>query len=142
MEDVVVLAATNRPDILDTALLRAGRFDRLLLISSPDRKSREEIFKIHTKNMPLDGVNIKELAEKTEGYTGADIELLCREAGLRALRKDMEADKVTIEHFNEAMRSIKPSLDDETIKYYERIGKELAGGIDKRKKEDYIVGYR
>ena len=82
------------------------------------------------------------MADKTEGYTGADIELLCREAGLRALRKDLKADKVTDKHFIDAMKSIKPSLDDETVKYYEKIGKELAGGIDKRKKEDYVAGYR
>ena len=142
MEDVVVLAATNRPDIIDTGLLRAGRFDRLLLIPQPDKEARLKIFKIHTKEMPIDNINLDEMADKTEGYTGADIELLCREAGLRALRKDLKADKVTDKHFIDAMKSIKPSLDDETVKYYEKIGKELAGGIDKRKKEDYVAGYR
>ena len=142
MEDVVVLAATNRPDIIDTGLLRAGRFDRLLLIPQPDKEARLKIFKIHTKDMPIDNINLDEMADKTEGYTGADIELLCREAGLRALRKDLKADKVTDKHFIDAMKSIKPSLDDETVKYYEKIGKELAGGIDKRKKEDYVAGYR
>jgi transitional endoplasmic reticulum ATPase len=86
MKKVVVVAATNRPDMLDKALLRAGRFDRVVGIPLPDQKTREEIFKIHTRDMPLKDVSIKNLATTTEGYSGADIENLCREAGMMAIR--------------------------------------------------------
>ncbi|MEK0367939.1 MAG: AAA family ATPase, partial [Nitrosopumilus sp.] len=85
MHDVVIIAATNRPDIVDTSLLRPGRFDRMILTSVPDEKTRLEIFKVHTKGMPLKGVNLESLAEKTEGYAGSDIEAVCREAAIFAL---------------------------------------------------------
>lgn len=86
MKKVVVVAATNRPDMLDRALLRAGRFDRVVEIPLPDGKGREEIFAVHTKKMPLKGVSLKKLAEATKNYSGADIENLCREAGMMAVR--------------------------------------------------------
>jgi transitional endoplasmic reticulum ATPase len=137
MEGVVVLAATNRPDIVDNALLRAGRFDRLMLIPAPDREARLSIFKIHTKEMPLDdSVNLEELAEKTEGFVGADIESLCREAGILALRESMEAEKVRMEHFEKALSKARPSVDEETIKFYEAMGEEMEGGMQKRTMED------
>ncbi|MEM0330496.1 MAG: AAA family ATPase, partial [Archaeoglobaceae archaeon] len=86
LHGVVVIGATNRPDILDPALLRPGRFDRLVYVKPPDRKSRLSIFRIHTKNMPLaEDVDLEELAEITEGYVGADIEAICREAVMLAL---------------------------------------------------------
>ncbi len=137
LEGVVIVAATNRPDIIDPALLRPGRFDRIVYIPPPDENARFEIFKVHTKNMPLaDDVNIKELASKTEGYTGADIENLCRESGMMAIRD--RSDKVKMEHFIRAMDIVHPSLDEETIKYYESIGLELSKGV-RKKKED--LGY-
>jgi transitional endoplasmic reticulum ATPase len=133
MEGVVVLAATNRPDIVDTALLRAGRFDRLILIPAPDRDARLQILKIHTKDMPLDdSVNLEELAERMEGYVGADIEGICREAAILALRENMEAESVGMEHFEKALSKARPSVDEDTIKFYEAIGKELEGGIARR----------
>jgi transitional endoplasmic reticulum ATPase len=144
MEGVVVLAATNRPDIVDNALLRAGRFDRLILIPAPDRDARHAIFKIHTKDMPLDdSVNLEELADRTEGFVGADVESLCREAGILALRESMEADKVKMEHFEKALSKARPSVDEDTIKFYEAMGKELEGGIAQRdvKKESGKTGY-
>jgi transitional endoplasmic reticulum ATPase len=144
MEGVVVLAATNRPDIVDNALLRAGRFDRLILIPAPDKAARLAIFKIHTKEMPLDSsVNLEELAEKTEGFVGADVESLCREAGILALRETMEADTVTSEHFKKALAKARPSVDEDTIKFYEAMGKELEGGMSKRdyQKESGKTGY-
>ncbi|MBN1134426.1 MAG: CDC48 family AAA ATPase, partial [Methanosarcinaceae archaeon] len=86
LKEVVVIAATNRPDIIDPALLRSGRFDRLLMLGAPSRNGRIKIFEIHTKNIPLaKGVNIEELADMTEGYVGADIEAVCREAVMLAL---------------------------------------------------------
>jgi transitional endoplasmic reticulum ATPase len=144
MEGVVVLAATNRPDIVDNALLRAGRFDRLMLIPAPDRDARLAIFKIHTKDMPLDdSVDLDELAERTEGFVGADIESLCREAGILALRESMEAEKVTKNHFEKALSKSRPSVDEDTIKFYEAMGKELEGGIARREaqKESGETGY-
>jgi transitional endoplasmic reticulum ATPase len=137
MEGVVVLAATNRPDIVDNALLRAGRFDRLMLIPAPDLEARKSIFRIHTKGMPLDeSVDLDELAQKTDGFVGADIESLCREAGILALRENMEAEKVSMKHFEKALSKARPSVDEETIKFYEAMGEELEGGIQKRTIED------
>ncbi len=137
MEGVVVLAATNRPDIVDNALLRAGRFDRLILIPAPDLEARKSIFKIHTIGMPLDeSVNLDDLAERTDGFVGADIESLCREAGILALRESMEAEKVKMEHFEKALSKARPSVDEETITFYEAMGEELEGGMHKRKIED------
>ena len=84
---VIVLAATNRPDILDSALLRPGRFDRQIVVDVPDQKGREEILKVHARNKPLDqGVDLKEIARRTPGFTGADLSNLLNEAALLAAR--------------------------------------------------------
>jgi len=124
MKDVVVMATTNRPDILDSALLRPGRFDRLIYVPAPDEKAREEIFKIHTKNMPLKAVDLKKLAKETKGYSGADIEALVREAALFALRKSMKkkekAKEVTNNDFEKALKKIKPSITDNMFKKYQK----------------------
>ena len=88
LSKVVVIAATNRPDIIDPALLRPGRFDRLIYVPPPDKQARLEILKVHTKSVPLSpDVNLEALAEKTEGYTGADLEALVREATMISLRE-------------------------------------------------------
>ncbi len=108
LKNVVVMGATNRPDILDKALLRAGRFDKLVEIPVPDEKARLEILKIHTKKMPLKGVDLKEIAKLTTNYTGADLENICREAGMMAIRKDKE--EVIMNDFLDALKSIFPSL--------------------------------
>jgi len=121
MSDVVIIAATNRPDMLDTALLRPGRFDRIILVNAPEEKTRLEIFKVHTKNMPLKGVKLEELAKKMEGYVGADIESVCREAAIFALRKNMSAKEVTAKDFEEALKKVPPSADKEIQKSYEDI---------------------
>jgi len=121
LHDVVVIGATNRPDILDPALLRPGRFDRIILTPVPDEKARLKIFEIHTKRMPLENVNLKELVKKTENYVGADIEAVCREAAMHALRKDMGAKKITMEDFKEALKRIKNSITSADIKKYENI---------------------
>jgi transitional endoplasmic reticulum ATPase len=110
MEGVVVIATTNRPDILDPALLRPGRFDRLIYVPAPDEKTREQIFKIHTKNMPLKSVDMRKLAKETQGYSGADIEALAREAALFALRDNIKAKEVTSKHFEKALKKIRPSI--------------------------------
>jgi len=120
--DIVIIGATNRPDMLDPAILRPGRFDRILLVGPTDKKGRLEIFKIHTKNMPLaKDVDITELAEKTEGYVGSDIEGLCREAAMLALRKDIKADKVNLANFEDAMGKVKPSVTKSDIERYKKV---------------------
>jgi transitional endoplasmic reticulum ATPase len=126
LHNVVVIAATNRPDLLDPALLRPGRFDKVLLVPAPDLKAREEIFKVHTKNMPLDdSVNIEELASQTENFVGADIEALCREAATLAIREalnngeNIEEKKVTDFHFQKAMKKVRASITPEIMKSYE-----------------------
>ncbi len=138
LKDVVVIAATNRPDMVDPALLRPGRIERHIYIPPPDREARKEIFRIHTKDMPLtDDVSIDELAEKTEGYSGADIEAVCREAGMQAIREfigssDQESIRDTVKrirvhrrHFEKALEKVKPSLTEEDIKRYEQIVKDF-----------------
>jgi transitional endoplasmic reticulum ATPase len=111
LEDIVVIAASNRPDIVDPAVLRPGRFDRLIYVPEPDEKSRLEIFKIYTKDMPLaKDVDIMNLTHLTKGYSGADIQGLCREAALSALRKDIESKEVTLGDFQKAMEKGGPSI--------------------------------
>ena len=142
MEGVVVVGATNRPDIIDAGLLRPGRFDRLVMIPSPDKKARLEIFKIHTKNMPLDkDVNLKKLADLTENYSGADIEALCREAAMLAIRKNDKSKKVTKENFDQAMESVRASITPNIIKFYEKISETLGSGIAKKDKSEKDIQY-
>ncbi|MDH5459812.1 MAG: CDC48 family AAA ATPase [Candidatus Bathyarchaeota archaeon] len=119
LEDIVIIAATNRPDIVDPAVLRPGRFDRLVYVPEPNEKSRLEIFKIYTKDMPLTkDVNIEHLATITKNYSGADIDALCREAAMHALRRDVNAKEVTMKDFQEAMKRIGPSISPDMEKWY------------------------
>ncbi|ADB58169.1 CDC48 family AAA ATPase [Archaeoglobus profundus] len=139
LEGVVVIGATNRPDIIDPALLRPGRFDRLVYVRPPDKKSRLAIFKIHTRNMPLaEDVDLEELADMTEGYVGADIEAVCREAVMLALREDINAEKVHMRHFLEALRKIKPSVTESMLSFYERFEEKAKS---ERAKVKTFVGY-
>ncbi|MEM2096353.1 MAG: CDC48 family AAA ATPase [Candidatus Caldarchaeum sp.] len=122
LKGVVIMGATNRPDILDPALLRPGRFDRVLYVPPPDRASRLAIFKIHTREMPLDAdVDLEALASITEGYTGADIEAVVREAAMLAARENINAQKVSMAHFEKALLKIKPSVGVEEKAEYEKI---------------------
>jgi transitional endoplasmic reticulum ATPase len=126
LNDIVVIGATNRPDLIDPALLRPGRFDRLLLIPPPDEKARAEILYIYTRKMPLaEDVNIEVLASRCEGFSGADLEALCREAGLAALRRDKNAEKVTKRDFEEALLHVRPSISPALLREYEKIGEVL-----------------
>jgi transitional endoplasmic reticulum ATPase len=137
MENVVVVGATNRPDILDPSLLRAGRFDRLILVGSPDAEARLEIYKIHTKKMACSkDVDLKELARLSEGYVGADIESVCREAAMNALGEDFNIKEVNQEHFIKALETVRPSVTKQMIEYYKKIAEELSTGISKRQKEE------
>ena len=118
LEDIIVIAATNRPDIVDSAVLRPGRFDRLIYVPEPDEAARLEIFKIHTKNMPLSNdVDIKAY-RMTKGYSGADISSVCREAAMNALRRDINAKEVTFSDFEKAMEEVQPSISPEIEKWY------------------------
>ncbi|MBI2663870.1 AAA family ATPase [Candidatus Woesearchaeota archaeon] len=181
--DIVVIAATNRPDMVDPALLRPGRFDRMVLAPVPDEKARLEIFKVHTQNMPINykslskdytpGKAVNEilskmaadnaisdkdakkkpaatdfsklsdedkflysLAERTEGYVGADIEAVCREAAIFALRKDFSAKEVEEKHFAEALNKIRPSVTKEIQEAYEMIRESFATARAKELREE------
>ncbi len=126
LEGVVVIGATNRPDIIDPALLRPGRFDRIIYVPPPDKKARLEILKVHTRKMPLaPDVNLQEIAELTEGYTGADLAALCREAAMTALREYGKPGEVKMEHFKKAMEKVKPSVSREDYQRYQKIREEL-----------------
>ena len=119
LEDVAVIAATNRPDILDAGLMRPGRFDRHIKVDVPNEEGRLAIFKVHTKDMPIaDDVDLEKLAKETEGYVGADIESVCREAAMLTLRKDIDAKEVTNKYFQEALEKVKPSDDDSELMQY------------------------
>ncbi|MEM1844019.1 MAG: AAA family ATPase, partial [Desulfurococcaceae archaeon] len=129
---VIVIAATNRPDLLDPALLRPGRFDKLVYVPPPDYKARVEIFKVHTRKVPLaEDVDLQELAKRTEGYTGADIAAVCKEAAMLALREtfarsgSLQVTRVEIRHFTDALNKIPPSLNRADIEMYDKLAKEL-----------------
>jgi transitional endoplasmic reticulum ATPase len=197
MEGVVIIGATNRPDILDPSLLRPGRFDRLILIPAPDFDSRLKIFKIHARDMPLkvtneevkiieddlnkksefidslkiaskevlskkesdklknDQMDVKQvlkkmssidklfywLSSKTEGFSGADIEGVCREAAMTALRENIKTKEVSKKYFDKALSKSRASINDEIIRYYEKITKDLGSAIDKKDKRDKDIQY-
>jgi len=142
LRDVVVIAATNRPNLLDPAILRPGRFDRLVYIGSPDRKGRIKIFRIHTKDTPLaDDVDLETLADITEGYVGADIESVCREAVMTALRENFDVESIEMRHFREAMKKVKPTITENIAQFYEKIEEQFKGGQKITETAGYI-GYR
>ena len=122
LQSVVVIGATNRPNLVDPALLRPGRFDELIYVPVPERPGRRRILGIHTQNMPLaPDVDLDVLAERTPRFTGADLEDLVRRAGLFALRKSMDAKEVTMEHFEHALGDTRASVTEEMEREYEQI---------------------
>lgn len=126
LQNVVVIAATNRPDMIDPAVLRPGRFDRRVYVPPPDHNARLKILQIKTSSMPLDkGVNIEEISRKLQGYSGADIEAVCREAAINALRKDPDVKEVTLQDFEKVMTDIVPSITPEMEKWYQDTNKRL-----------------
>jgi transitional endoplasmic reticulum ATPase len=129
MEDldrVTVIAATNRPDIVDPAILRPGRFDRLVLVPVPDADARRSILDIHTRDMPLaDDFDPDTIVKRTEGFVGADIESLCREAALNALREDEEVEKVEMRQFEAALEKVKASVDMDIMRHYAEMSRKL-----------------
>jgi transitional endoplasmic reticulum ATPase len=119
LQDIVIIAATNRPDMVDSAVLRPGRFDRLIYVPEPDDKGRLQILKIYTKGMPISkDVDLNQLAIMTKYYGGADIESLCREAAMHALRVDVNSTEVTMKDFLDALKEMGPSISPEMEKWY------------------------
>lgn len=138
MEDVVVIATTNRPDLIDNALLRPGRLDRHIHVPVPDEEARRKILEVHTRNKPLaDNIDLDWLAEETEGFVGADIEALCREASMAASRElintvspDEIAESVgnvliSKEHFEAALDEVSPSVTPDVREQYKEIEQEF-----------------
>ncbi len=144
LQGVVIIAATNRPDIIDSALVRAGRFDKMIYIPAPDKEGREMILEVHTRKMPLaKNVNLTAIAEKTEGYVGADLENLCREAGMMAYRENPDASSITQKNFLNAMNAIRPSVDDNVLRFYKSMAEELGRTVkDKRKQIEELGLYQ
>jgi transitional endoplasmic reticulum ATPase len=124
LQNVVVLAATNRPDIIDPAVLRPGRFDRRVYVPPPDDEARLKILEIKTKDMPRDdSVNIKALSRRMAGYSGADIDSVCREAAMNALRRDINTGTVSLGDFEKAMSEVLPSVTPDMEKWYLEMSK-------------------
>jgi transitional endoplasmic reticulum ATPase len=141
LQNVLVIGATNRADILDPAALRPGRFDTVVFVPPPDRDARIDIFKVHTRRMPLaDDVSLEKLADLTDGFSGADIENLVREAAMAAVRSDWKAKPVHMKHFKAALEETRPSISQEDVKRF----LELAEQVKKRqprKSSDVLPGY-
>ncbi|PIU88475.1 ATPase [archaeon CG06_land_8_20_14_3_00_37_11] len=137
LHDVIIIAATNRPDMIDPAMLRPGRIDRLIMVPPPDEKSILEILKVHTRNMPLGKeVNLEELAGKLKNFSGADVENLVREAAMTALRENLKSKEVKNKHFASALKKITPSIDEQTIEAY----KEFVKRHNEKPKEEIKKG--
>jgi len=126
------VAATNRPEMIDKALLRSGRFERILHIPPPDEKSRREILKIHTKGMPMGKFDVVNFAKKMPDYTGADIEAVCREAALIAMRANKKT--ITKKHFEDAIGRVRPSVTPEMLEYYQKLETSLTSGLESVKR--------
>ncbi len=136
LKDVVVIGATNRPDLIDSSLLRPGRFDRLILVPPPDMETRYKILSVYTKRMPLSKkIDLKKTAKETDMYSGADLYAVCREAGLSSLRENKESKEVTKEQFEGGIIRVKPSLKKEVMDFYENFDKQK--NQIKDKKEEY-----
>ena len=126
MQNVVVIGATNRPTLVDPALLRPGRFDELIYVGTPDTAGRRRILAIHTNGMPLaDDVDLESLARRTDRFTGADLEDLVRRAGLTALRRGIDTGKVTMADFEAALTETRASVTPEMLEEYDRIRETL-----------------
>ncbi|CAN5716732.1 CDC48 family AAA ATPase [soil metagenome] len=126
LRGVVVIAASNRPALLDPALLRPGRFDDLVYVSVPEQEGRHHILRIHTTTMPLgDDVDLESIAARTEGYTGADLEDVVRRAGLHALRENLDIENVPMRFFEEALKETRASVTKEMDREYRELVKTL-----------------
>ena len=127
LDGVIVVAATNRPEMLDPALMRSGRFERVLHVPPPDAGARETIFNIHSQGMPLSKFSLKDIIGGLDGFTGADIESVCREAALICMRANKK--KVTKAHFEEAIKRVRPTVTPEMLAYYQKMETMLTSGL-------------
>lgn len=127
LDGVIIVAATNRPEMIDPALLRSGRFERVLHVPPPDAGARQSIFNIHTQGMPLGKFSFKDLLSGMDGFTGADIEAVCREAALICMRA--EKKKVTKSHFEEAISRVRPTVTPDMLEYYQKMETRLTSGL-------------
>ena len=132
LDGVIIVAATNRPEMIDPALLRSGRFERVLHIPPPDVGAREAIFTIHSEGMPLSKFSLKDIISGLDGFTGADIEAVCREAALICMRADKK--KVTKAHFEEAIKRVRPTVTPEMLDYYQKMETRLTSGLSNIKR--------
>ncbi|MGB0265912.1 MAG: CDC48 family AAA ATPase [Candidatus Poseidoniaceae archaeon] len=134
LDGVIVVAATNRPEMIDPALMRSGRFERVLHVPPPDALARQAILDIHTEGMPLSKFSLKDVLSRMDGFTGADIEAVCREAALIAMRADKK--KVTKAHFEEAIERVRPTVTPEMLEYYNKMETRLTSGLSGIKREN------
>lgn len=125
LENVMVIAATNRPDLVDPALMRPGRFDQIVLVPAPGADARKAILKVHTRGMPVEKIDLEKLVKTMEGYTGADIEGVCREAAFIAIGE--KSKRVCQKHFDDALKKVKPSVSEIDISIYEKYQEYLGG---------------
>ena len=132
LDGVIIVAATNRPEMIDPALLRSGRFERVLHVPPPDIGARETIFAIHSESMPLSKFSIKDIIGGLDGFTGADIEAVCREAALICMRAKKK--KVTKTHFEEAIKRVRPTVTPEMLDYYQKMETRLTSGLSNIKR--------
>ena len=132
LDEVIIVAATNRPEMIDPALLRSGRFERVLHVPPPDKPARESIMAIHSADMPLSTFSMKDILGGMEGFTGADIEAVCREAALIAMRAGKK--KVTKGHFEEAISRVRPTVTPEMLEYYSKMEERLTSGLSNIKR--------
>ena len=139
LQSVVVIGATNRPTLVDPALLRPGRFDELVYVGTPDKPGREQILGIHTGNMPLaEDVSLADIAGQTERFTGADLEDVVRRAGLNALKRaGGEVQEVTAADFAEALKDSRATVTSKMEAEY----KKMRGELKKRAAEVQPIGF-
>ncbi|MFL2967840.1 MAG: CDC48 family AAA ATPase [Candidatus Poseidoniaceae archaeon] len=132
LDGVIIVAATNRPEMIDPALLRSGRFERVLHVPPPDKPAREVIMEIHASDMPLSKFSMKDVLGGMDGFTGADIEAVCREAALIAMRAGKK--KVTKGHFEDAISRVRPTVTPEMLEYYSKMEERLTSGLSNIKR--------
>lgn len=126
LNNVIIIAATNRPDLIDPALMRPGRIDRIIYVKLPDSQTRHEIFKIYLRKIPIDNeIDVENLVERTEGYSGAEIQAVCQEAALKGLEEDFNISVIKQNHFNYALDSVKPRTSRQLLELYENYLKQF-----------------
>lgn len=125
LKNVIIIAATNRPDLIDKALMRPGRLDRIIYVKLPNAETRAEIFKIKLAPIPIDDdVNIETLVEKTDGYSGAEIEAVCKEAALKALEDSFDVQQIGMKYFYKALDVVKPRTSPDLLQLYSEYEKQ------------------